>query len=101
MNASASPRLEQGLELTRKMLELVKAGEWEQVAALGAERLKLLQPWVPSPDPSLARQQIGVLQEIQKLDAEIETLSRQGRKEIARHLRQLHQGRKAGKAYNC
>jgi hypothetical protein len=100
MYSAASQQLEQGLEMTRKMLELAKAGEWEQVAELGVERMKLLQQWVHTTDPAQAQQQIGVLQEIQKLDEEIETLGRQGREEIAQHLRQLHQGRKAGKAYN-
>jgi len=99
MYTSASQQLVQGLEMTRKMLELLKAGEWEQVSVLGAERLKLLQQWVHTTDPSLAQQQIGVLQEIQKLDEEIESLGHQGREEMAQHLRQLHQGRKAGKAY--
>jgi len=99
MYASTSLQLEQGLELTRKMLELVKAGEWEQVAELGAERLRLLRQWVRSEDPALAQQQIGMLQEIQKLDEEIESLGRQGREEMAQRLRDLRQGRKAGKAY--
>ena len=99
MYTGASQPLVQGLEMTRKMLELVKAGEWEQLSVLGAERLKLLQQWVRGTDPALAQQQIGVLQEIQKLDEEIETLGRQGREEMAQRLRQLHQGRKAGKAY--
>jgi len=85
--------------MTRKMLELVKASEWEQVAELGAERLRLLQQWKHTEDPSLAQQEIGVLQEIQKLDEEIEVIGRQSREEMTLLLQQLRQGRKAGKAY--
>lgn len=99
MYTTSSPWLEPALELSRKMLELVKADEWEQVVELGAERLRLLRQWVHSEDPALAQQQIGMLQEIQKLDKEIESLGRQGREEMAQRLRELRQGRKAGKAY--
>jgi len=99
IHSDVSPELAQGLELTRRMLELVKAGEWEAVAEVGAERLRLLRSWVRPSDPRLAQQQIGILQEIRKLDAEIDALSRQGRDEMEQRLRQIHQGRKAGKAY--
>jgi hypothetical protein len=85
--------------MTRQMLELVKAGEWEAVAKLGNERLQLLRQWEHQADPSLAQAYIGILQEIQVLDGEIERLSREGRDEAAKHLRQIRQGRKAGKAY--
>ncbi|MCU7812023.1 MAG: flagellar protein FliT [Candidatus Thiodiazotropha sp. (ex Notomyrtea botanica)] len=92
-------QLKQGLEMTRRMLELVKAGAWEEVAVLGAERLRLLREWVNNAEPDMAQQNIGILQEIQALDKEIETLSLEGKEELADNLRQIHQGRKAGKAY--
>ncbi|MCU7809052.1 MAG: flagellar protein FliT [Candidatus Thiodiazotropha sp. (ex Semelilucina semeliformis)] len=92
-------QLKQGLEMTRRMLELVKAGAWEEVAVLGAERLRLLHEWVNNAEPDMAQQNIGILQVIQALDKEIEILSLEGKEELADNLRQIHQGRKAGKAY--
>ncbi len=85
--------------MTRQMLELIKAGEWEAVARLGNERLELLRQWEHQADPSTVTACIGILQEIQTLDGEIERLGREGREEAAKQLRQIHQGRKAGKAY--
>jgi hypothetical protein len=99
MGIEADARLLEGLEMTRKLLELVKAQEWEAVAELGDKRLRLLQQWGREADPSRAQAHIGILQEIQTLDRQIETLGRQGRDEAAGRLRQLRQGRKAGKAY--
>ncbi|MCU7845530.1 MAG: flagellar protein FliT [Candidatus Thiodiazotropha sp. (ex Monitilora ramsayi)] len=92
-------QLKQGLEMTRRMLELVKSGAWEEVAVLGAERLQVLRQWGDTADADSIQQHVGVLQEIQALDKEIESLGRQGREEVADNLRQIHQGRKAGKAY--
>ncbi len=85
--------------MTRQMLQMVKDGAWEEVAKLGSERLKLLRQWGDSADPDEVQRNVGVLQEIQAMDAEIETIGQQGRKDIAENLRKLHQGRKAGKAY--
>lgn len=99
MFAPTDNLLTQGLEMTRRMHELVKAGAWEEVATLGAERMRLLRQWVKSTDPAMAQWQIGTLQEIQSLDKEIEALCLLGRNEVAGHLRQMYQGRKAGKAY--
>ena len=42
MFTSADSTLTQGLEMTRRMLDLVKAGAWEEVAALGKERAQVL-----------------------------------------------------------
>ena len=99
MFSSVDSTLTQGLEMTRRMLDLVKAGAWEEVAALGKERAQVLHQWVKSTDPAMAQWQIGALQEIQTLDKEIETLCLKGRDQVAAQLRQIHQGRKAGKAY--
>jgi hypothetical protein len=96
---SPDSQLIQGLEMTRQMLELVKAGEWEAVAKLGSDRLQLLRQWEHQADPNTAQACIGILQEIQALDQEIERLGREGRDEAAKQLRQIHQGRKADKAY--
>jgi hypothetical protein len=85
--------------MTRQMLELVKAGEWEALAELGKARLHVLRQWNQEVDPNRAQAYIGILQEIQALDREIETLGRQCRDEAANQLRQIRQGRKAGKAY--
>lgn len=85
--------------MTRKLLELVKAGEWEAVAELGEKRLRLLKQWSLGADPNKAQAHIGILQQIQEFDRQIETLGRQGRDEAAGQLRRLRQGRKAGKAY--
>jgi len=99
MTHAPDAQLQQGLEMTRRMLELLKAGEWEAVAALGNERLQLLKQWGHDMDPAKAQAHIGTLQEIQALDLEIETLGRQGRDQAKSQLQQIHQGRKAGKAY--
>ena len=92
-------QLQKGLEMTRQMLEMVKEGAWEEVVQLGSERLKLLRQWGDSAGPEEVQRNVGVLQEIQALDVEIEAIGQQGRKDIADNLRQIHQGRKAGKAY--
>ena len=99
MFTSADSVLSQGLEMTRKILDLVKAGAWEEVAILGKERSQVLNQWVKSTDPAMAQLQIGTLQAIQSLDKEIESLCLKGREQVAAQLRQIHQGRKAGKAY--
>ncbi len=99
MSPPPDSQLQQGLEMTRRMLELVKAEEWEAVAALGNERLQLLRQWEQGADTNKAHEYIGILQEIQALDQQIEALSRQGRDQAVSQLRQIHQGRKAGKAY--
>ncbi len=99
MISAHDAQLQQGLEMTRKMLQLVKAEQWEELAELGKERLLLLRQWSSALDPANAQTEIGILQEIQALDREIEMLSRQGRDQAAEHLRQIHQGRKADKAY--
>jgi hypothetical protein len=99
MISAHDAQLQQGLEMTRQMLQLVKAEQWEELAELGKERLQLLRQWSSALDPAKAQTEIGILQEIQALDREIEMLSRQGRDQAAEHLRQIHQGRKADKAY--
>jgi hypothetical protein len=99
MDSNPDSQLLVGLEMTRKLLELVKAAEWEAVAELGEKRLQLLKQWSQGSDPNKAQAHIGILQQIQALDREIETLGRQGRDAVANQLRQLRQGRKAGKAY--
>ena len=85
--------------MTRRMLELVKAEEWEQVAELAGERHELLLKGAGASDPESAQRNIGILQEIQRLDQEIERLGRQGREHLKQQLRQFQTGRKAGKAY--
>jgi hypothetical protein len=99
MTIDPDAQLQQALEMTRQMLELLKAGEWEAVAALGSERLQLLKQWGRDKDPAKAQRYIGALREIQALDQEIETLGRQGRNQATSQLQQIHRGRKAGKAY--
>jgi len=99
MNLARDNPLTQGLEMTRQMLELVKAGEWEAVAELGAKRLQLLHQLNLGADASNAQLYLGVLQEIQSLDREIESLSREHKDQAADQLRQIYQGRKADKAY--
>jgi hypothetical protein len=97
--AAPDRQLVKGLEMTRQMLELVGAGEWEALARLSTERLQLLKQWEQQGNPDDVPACIGILQEIQALDIEIEQLGRAGRDEATEHLRQIHQGRKAGKAY--
>jgi hypothetical protein len=99
VNLAHDNPLVQGLEMTRRMLELVKAGEWEAVAELGAERLQLLHQLNLQADASNAQLYLGTLQEIQSIDQEIEAISRIRKDEAAEQLRQIHQGRKADKAY--
>jgi hypothetical protein len=99
MHAPADSCLTQGLEMTRRILELVREGDWEAVAALGVERGRLLRQWGDRADPAEVQWQIGTLQAIQALDREIESLCLQGKAEVTGHLRQFQQGRKAGKAY--
>jgi hypothetical protein len=99
MTSASDSQLQQGLAMTRKMLQLVKAEEWEELAALSSQRLQLFRQWNSDIDPDKAQAQIGILQEIQALDREIEILGQQGRDQAAEHLRQIHQGRKADKAY--
>jgi hypothetical protein len=99
MAVNPDTQLQRGLEMTHQMLERVKAGEWEAVAELGRERLQLLKQWSQVADPHQAQAHIGVLQKIQALDQEIETLGRQSRDEASKQLRQLRKFRKADKAY--
>lgn len=99
MSRPSDSKLQQGLEMTRRMLDLVKNGDWDAVVALGKERLALLEGWNRESNLSEAQTQIGILQEIQALDQEIEHFARQGRDQAASQLRQINQGRKADKAY--
>ncbi|MCU7927893.1 MAG: flagellar protein FliT [Candidatus Thiodiazotropha sp. (ex Dulcina madagascariensis)] len=99
MYATDNEPLAKALEMTQRMLDLVKAEEWEQVAELARQRQLLLQQGLAPTESAMVQQQIGIMQEIQQLDKQIESLSRQGRDEVESRLRQIRQGRKAGKAY--
>ena len=99
MRQACQSALEQALESTRRLLALVDAQEWEAAAKVEAERFSLLRQHVADTDPESLEQQIACLREIEILDREIVKRSKERKADLSRRLRDLHQGRKAGRAY--
>lgn len=91
--------LKQALALTRQLLELVRDEDWEVAANVEAERFHLLRQGIAADQPATLESQVEILREIEQLNVEIERLSRKSRSDLSRRLRDMHHGRKAGKAY--
>lgn len=99
MSSQSEQSLRQALSLTRQLLERVVNKEIEGVVELEAERTRLIRQGVAGELPGSLQERVDMLREIQTLDEQITTIGRKSRDEVAEQLRQLHKGRKAGKAY--
>ncbi|GEM_PF-1762516 len=92
-------RLREALELTRRMLEPARAGEWERVRWLESRRQHILKSWfshgeLPSPETVQT-----VLRQILDVDREVYALVVGARDHSARMMRQAIRGRAAARAY--
>jgi hypothetical protein len=99
MNQDEQNELKQALTLTRQLLVLVRGEDWEAAATVEAERFHLLRQGIAADKSATLEFQVEILREIEQLNVEIENLSRKSRSELSLRLREMHNGRKAGKAY--
>ncbi len=99
VNHTSRQILERGLTLSRRLLELMKDGDWEEAAKLEAERLRAIQKGLAAEPAEDLPEKIAILREIDVLNREMESIGVQGKSKLSSQLRQLKQGRKAGRAY--
>ncbi len=78
----------------------MKDGAWEDAEKLEVERLRMIRKGLAAePDQDLP-EKIAILREIDVLNREMEAIGVQGKSKLSGQLRQLQQGRKAGRAYH-
>ena len=99
MDSNHHPILNQSLLLSRRLLELIKEGAWDEASELEAERFQLIRKGIAAEPEQDPQGKIDILREIEALDREMASIGRQGKSKLSNQLRQLRQGRKAGKAY--
>lgn len=99
MYSDSLQNLKKSLELSRRLLTLMGEGAWDEAAELEAERFQMIQKGVAAEPEQDLQEKIDLLRQIQVLDREIESIGRQGKSKLSNQLRQIRQGRKAGKAY--
>ena len=99
MDSHPESPLRRALRLTRRLLAQVGNGELAGVVELEAERTRLIRQGLAGELPANPQQRVDILREIQALDEQVAHIGGQSREVLVQQLRQLHQGRKAGKAY--
>ena len=87
------------LQMSRHLLKLMQEGAWDEAAVLEVERGRMIRQEFAAGSQTGAEEKIRTLREIARINQEIEAIGRNARSRIAKQLRQLHQGRKAGKVY--
>ena len=95
------PSLRTLLELTRHMLQVAQAEDWQTLVSLEDARKDLIAALFAPPlaavhTPGLAE----VIREILAIDQQVITLSEAGRQQAANGMRQLHQAHRAMQAYD-
>ena len=96
---NSSPTLCRSLELSWRILELMKQAAWEEAAALGTERLQVMRQEFTADPGQEIQERMAQLLEIEALNREIKRIGLHGKAQLSEQLRQLRQGLKAGKAY--
>ncbi|MDJ0805695.1 MAG: flagellar protein FliT [Gammaproteobacteria bacterium] len=91
--------LNQSLELSRHMLELVKQGAWDEAAELEQVRQRLIEEELQAASSLAIKDKVEALREIQRLNQQAEAIGRKERSELSKQLRELKQGRKVTQAY--
>ena len=99
MSSHLEEPLLQALYMTRRLLAQVENGELVQAVELEAVRSRLIRLGVAEVSSANPQQQVEILREIQALDEQIAAIGSRSREVLVQQLRQLHRGRKAGKAY--
>lgn len=92
--------LEQALELSRTMLQLAEASDWEQVNGLDDERRRLLEAGLAGQAPESERPRVrGLLEQIEQLNGQ--TLARlgQGKAELYDSMQLFRHRQDAAQAY--
>jgi hypothetical protein len=100
MSGGADAGLERALQISRELLEVAEHGDVRGVAALNAERLRLLQAL----HPSLGRLDAGerlMLQEISQLNDQALGLVEHRRRRTERKMDMAAVGRRALTAYSA
>jgi hypothetical protein len=80
-------------DLTRRMHDAARRGDWAAVASLHAER----EPTLASP---FASGEMEALRRIRELDAETVRWAEDAREDVARQIAALQRGREAADLYN-
>lgn len=98
--ADAEQLLFEILEQSKKLYELARKGEWDEVTKLESDRRELIEvcfaPNAGFTDPQMASQKI---QEIMNLDAKVMNLGAKARNEASQAIAEIQRGRQAIKAY--
>ena len=94
--------LASAVELTQKMINGAKSGDWESVNKLSSERFSLLEKFFsePVPDEMAADVEKAILQ-VQSLDRQLSVLCISERERLAHQLQSLDQSKKGAAAYNA
>lgn len=99
MTQNLQPSLEHAVDFSRQMLASAKLGEWQKVADLESQRQKSLPPNLQQAQIAAGSSDGLRIQEIIKLDREIQQLLQQARESVREDLLQLNKVRTAAKAY--
>ena len=93
--------LDSAIELSHKMLDGAKSGDWESVNTCSAQRLTLLEKFFTEsvPDDMAADVEKAILQ-VQSLDRQLSVLCVAERERLAQKLQTLDQSKKSAAAYS-
>lgn len=87
--------------LSREMVALAKANEWEQLARCEAERDQQIRSYFASPVSATDMERVRFsVQQVLELDETVRRLAEQARDEVARSLVELRRGSHAVQAYS-
>ena len=93
--------LAQALSISQRMVEVARAGQWDELPAMESQRMRLLRDACETAPASLdeAQGRADALEAIRKLNKNLIRLGQTGRENLRSQLRQLNQGRAASRAY--
>ena len=90
------------LELSRRMLQRARLGDWDQVMRLSKERDELVHLFFSGDPRAEDDHRLGeLLNEVFSLNRKVESLTRKGRARVEEKLRRIQDGRRALHAYEA
>jgi len=94
-------QLERILSMTRSMLELARAQDWEALSELEPQRRQLIMAFfTEAPSLQEAAQVASVIEQVLAIDRETMGLGQAGLKQLGADLRNVGIGRRAHQAYS-
>jgi len=88
------------IALTREMLALAQAGEWDGLVVIEAQRRVLLDARLHGAKPNVLAACAGQLRDMLAMDNAIIALAEQAKEAVGEELKQFGKGRKALSAYS-